>query len=217
MGLCDMLLTPKIALVAGGDWSPIETAFDLYVAVDRACLTLLEKKLPLAWAIGDFDSVSVLEREGIQAAAGQFTLAPAEKEDTDTELALKLIFEAYPEAQVTIFGAFGGRLDHLVSNLFLPSDPALAPFMAQISLVDSQNHISYLSAGKHQLFPKNERYISFMLEGEGKLEISGAKYELSASNFFRKKIYSSNEFTNNPIEVTVPSGYLVVLRTRDRS
>lgn len=212
-----MPLMPKIALLAGGDKAPIDEVFDLYVGVDRACLHLLEQGLPLDWAIGDFDSVSVAELKEIQAVAKKFTSAPAEKDDTDTELALKLIFEAYPKAQVTIFGAFGGRIDHLMSNLFLPSEPALAPFMEQIILRDPQNQISYRPAGKHQLFPKNETYISFMLEGEGELTIIGAKYELTKDNFFQKKIYSSNEFTNKPIEVTVPSGYLIVIRSKDRS
>lgn len=211
---------PNIALFAGGDLSrlPSLTTFDLYVGVDRACLFLLEKGLQLDWAVGDFDSVTDTEFEKIKAAAGKIHQSPAEKDDTDTELALKVIFEEYPESEVTIFGAFGGRIDHFLSNLFLPSEPALAPFMEQIHLVDAQNDISYLPVGQHSLFPKKSyKYISFMLEGHGELEISGAKYELSASNFFPKKIYSSNEFTNNPIEVTVPSGYLVVFYTRDGS
>ena len=36
-------------------------------------------------------------------------------------------------------------------------------------------------------------YVSFMADGDADLAISGAKYNLDASNFF-KKIYSSNEF-----------------------
>ncbi|MFC5632005.1 MULTISPECIES: thiamine diphosphokinase [Streptococcus] len=211
---------PNIALFAGGDLSRLTSQpnFDLYVGVDRGCLFLLENELPLDWAVGDFDSVTDTEFEKIKAAAGKIHQSPAEKDDTDTELALKVVFEKYPNADVTIFGAFGGRIDHFLSNIFLPSEPALARFMKQIHLLDVQNQMSYLPAGKHRIFPKNAyKYVSFMLEGQGELVITGAKYELSASNFFPKKIYSSNEFTNNPIEVTVPSGYLIVLYTRDRS
>ena len=46
----------------------------------------------------------------IQSAAKDCRLAPAEKDDTDTELALKIIFQLYPEAEVTIFGALVAEL-----------------------------------------------------------------------------------------------------------
>lgn len=210
---------PKIALYAGGDLSGVTIAerFDLYVGVDRACLFLLEHQLPLDWAVGDFDSVTAAEFDYLRTKAKKLIQAPAEKDDTDTELALKLIFEQYPEAQVTVFGAFGGRMDHLLSNVFLPSDPQLAPYMTQISLLDEQNTIYYRPAGSHRIFPSPDRtYVSFLVEGGGQLSIDGARYNLNPANFFTKKIYSSNEFTNDSIEVMLDKGYLVVLQTRDR-
>ena len=102
---------PKIALFVGGELDWFTTDFDYFVGVDRACLYLLELGLPLDLAVGDFDSVSELELDVIQSTAKSCKKASAEKNDTDTELALKLIFQAYPEAEVTIFGAFGGRID----------------------------------------------------------------------------------------------------------
>lgn len=60
-------------------------------------------------------------------------------------------------------------------------------------------------------------YISFLQEGDGELTILGAKYELTSSNYFQKKIYSSNEFVDSPIHVTVPNGYVIIIQTRDRS
>ena len=127
-----MLSMPKIALFVGGELDWFTTDFDYFVGVDRACLYLLELGLPLDLAVGDFDSVSELELDVIQSTAKSCKKASAEKNDTDTELALKLIFQAYPEAEVTIFGAFGGRIDHMLSNVFLVSDPQLAPFMDRI-------------------------------------------------------------------------------------
>lgn len=209
---------PRVALVSGGDLSALEKGFDLYVAVDRACLYLIENEFPLDWAVGDFDSVSREEFDRISQVAGQLYQSPAEKDDTDTELALKLIFATHPDAEVTIFGAFGGRMDHQLSNLFLPSDAELTEFMSQINLVDTQNHISYRPAGRYQIFPEqNKTYISFLLEGDGDLQIIGAKYELTKDNFFRKKIYSSNEFVFGPIEINLTEGYVIVMQTRDRS
>lgn len=207
----------RVALVSGGDLSALEKGFDLYVAVDRACLYLIENDFPLDLAVGDFDSVSREEFDRISQVAGQLYQSPAEKDDTDTELALKLIFATHPDAEVTILGAFGGRMDHQLSNLFLPSDAELTEFISQISLVDAQNHISYRPAGRHQILPEqNKTYISFLLEGDGDLQIIGAKYELTKDNFFRKKIYSSNEFLSGPIEISLTEGYVIVMQTRDR-
>lgn len=123
-----MLSMPKIALFVGGELEWFATDFDYFVGVDRACLRLLELGLPLDLAAWDFDSVSRSELEMIQSAAKIVWLLQLKKDDTDTELALKIIFQLYPEAEVTIFGAFGGRIDHMLSNIFLVSDPELAPF-----------------------------------------------------------------------------------------
>ncbi|MBM7635233.1 thiamine diphosphokinase [Streptococcus saliviloxodontae] len=207
----------KIALIAGGDQSRLSPDFDYYVGVDRGCLFLLESGLSLDMAVGDFDSVTADEWKLIETQSKVLIKAAAEKDDTDTELALKEIFKRYPQSQVYLYGVFGGRLDHLMSNIFLPSDPDLAPFMQQIHLLDDQNQLSYCPAGKHRLYPREGMtYISFMTEGEGLLTIKGAKYELDASNFFKKKNYSSNEFTNKPIDITLTEGYVLVIYTKDR-
>lgn len=208
----------RIALFAGGDLSGVTTDFDYLVGVDRGSLFLLENGLSLDMAVGDFDSVSEGDFARISATAGQMIQAPAEKDDTDTELALKTVFTQFPQAQVSVFGAFGGRIDHMMSNIFLPSDPALAPFMQQLSLVDQQNLIQFYPAGQHSIFPKEGMaYVSFMTDGDAQLTILGAKYELTAENFFQKKVYSSNEFAGQPIEVRFDRGYLIVIYSKDRS
>ena len=66
--------------------------------------------MPLALAVGDFDSVTQEERKVIQKRAQHFVQARPEKNDTDLELALLTIFEQNPQAEVTIFGALGGAL-----------------------------------------------------------------------------------------------------------
>lgn len=208
----------KIALFSGGDLISFTGDFDYYVGIDRGSLFLLENGLSLDMAVGDFDSVSVEEFQIIQKQAKKIIKAPAEKDDTDTEMALKEIFKAFPQALVTIFGAFGGRLDHLMSNVFLPEDPVLSPFMRQIQLKDQQNSIEFYPAGCHIVFPqKDMTYVAFMTEGDGDLTIEGAKYNLTSSNFFKKKIYSSNEFVGQPIKISLDFGYLIVIHSKDRS
>lgn len=207
---------PKIGVFTGGHLDHYRLDFDLLVGVDRGALFLAENQLPLAVAIGDFDSVTAEELAMIRAVADEVIVAPAEKDDTDTELALKLIFERFPDAEVTLFGAFGGRLDHTLSNLFLPTEKALTPFMMQLRLEDGQNTVSYRPAGTHAIFPeKGKTYIAFMSEAD--LTITGAKYELTADQFFKKKIYGSNEFqANQPILVTSETDDIIIIQSVDR-
>ncbi|HFR3662686.1 TPA: thiamine diphosphokinase [Streptococcus suis] len=207
----------KIAVVAGGSFDCLSEPADLYVGVDAGSLRLLDHSLPLDWAIGDFDSVTPEELGRIQDLAERFLQAPAEKDDTDLELALKEVFKAYPQAQVRIYGALGGRMDHMMSNLFLPAEPDLSAFMEQIELVDCQNVVRFRPAGQHRLSPiAGMKYISFMPSDQSCLTIRHAKYPLDASNYFFKKCYSSNEFIDRDIDIQLDQGYVVLIYSKDK-
>ncbi|MGU7918968.1 thiamine diphosphokinase [Streptococcus suis] len=207
----------KIAVIAGGSFDCLPEPADLYVGVDAGSLRLLDHSLPLDWAIGDFDSVTPEELGRIKNLAERFLQAPAEKDDTDLELALKEVFKAYPQAQVRIYGALGGRMDHMMSNLFLSAEPDLAAFMEQIELVDSQNIVRFRPAGQHRLSPiAGMKYISFMPSDQSRLTIRHAKYPLDTSNYFFKKCYASNEFIDRDIDIQLDQGYVVLIYSKDK-
>ena len=196
----------------------LETDFDVFVGVDAGSLFLLQHQLPLDMAIGDYDSVSPADFQQIEQAAKELIQTPAEKDDSDLELALKTVFERYPQAQTRVFGALGGRIDHLLSNLFLASEPDLAPFMEQIELVGADNRILFRPAGQHRLSPiEGMTYISFMPADGSRLTIKNAKYPLREENFFFKKCYSSNEFLDGDIQIELDTGYVVIIYSKDRS
>lgn len=208
----------KVALFAGGDLDLLETDFDVFVGVDAGSLFLIKHRLPLDLAIGDFDSVSPAEFELISQAAKEVIQAPAEKNDTDLELALKTVFTKYPQAHATVYGALGGRVDHFLSNLFLASEPDLAPFMEQIELAGADNRIIFRPAGQYTISPVTSMsYISFMPSDGSHLTIQNAKYPLREENFFFKKCYSSNEFLKGDIHIELDAGYVVVIYSKDRS
>ncbi|HFI0699899.1 TPA: thiamine diphosphokinase [Streptococcus suis] len=208
----------KVAVIAGGSFDCLPEPADLYVGVDAGSLRLLDHFLPLDWAIGDFDSVTSEELGQIREMAEWFLRAPVEKDDTDLELALKEIFKAYPQAQVRIYGALGGRMDHMMANLFLAAEPDLAAFMEQIELVDSQNIVRFRPSGRHVIQPiQGMTYISFMPSDQSRLTIRHAKYPLDASNYFFKKCYSSNEFIDRDIDIQLDQGYVVLIYSKDKN
>ena len=120
----------KAAVFAGGERGHYRTDFDCFCRCGSRFALGFRGKLPLALAVGDFDSVTEEERQVIQKRALRFVQAQPEKDDTDLELALLTIFEQNPQAEVTIFGALGGRIDHMLANVFLPSNPKFGALYA---------------------------------------------------------------------------------------
>ena len=208
----------KIALFAGGTIDSFQMDFDLFIGVDRGSLFLIEQGICPDLAIGDFDSVSEEELALICSQSKEVLQAQPEKDDTDLELAVKAVFARYPQAQVTIFGAFGGRLDHTLANIFLPSNPEITPYMQQIRLCNAQNELRYCPQGRHEIKPvAGMNYLAFMPVDDGRLTIEGAKYPLNESNYFFKKVYASNEFIDEPVFLECQSDYVIVIYSKDRS
>ena len=208
----------KIALFAGGTIDSFQMDFDLFIGVDRGSLFLIEQGICPDLAVGDFDSVSEKELALIYSQSKEVLQAQPEKDDTDLELAVKAVFARYPQAQLTIFGAFGGRLDHTLANIFLPSDPEITPYMQQIRLCSAQNELSYCPQGRHEIKPvAGMNYLAFMPADDGRLTIEGAKYPLNESNYFFKKVYASNEFIDEPVFLECQSDYVIVIYSKDRS
>lgn len=208
----------KIALFAGGTIDSFQMDFDLFIGVDRGSLLLIEQGICPDLAVGDFDSVSEKELALIYSQSKEVLQAQPEKDDTDLELAVKAVFARYPQAQLTIFGAFGGRLDHTLANIFLPSNPEITPYMQQIRLCNAQNELRYCPQGRHEIKPvAGMNYLAFMPADDGRLTIEGAKYPLNESNYFFKKVYASNEFIDDPVFLECQSGYVIVIYSKDRS
>lgn len=208
----------KIALFAGGTIDSFQMDFDLFIGVDRGSLFLIEQGIRPDLAVGDFDSVSEVELALICSQSKEVLQAQPEKDDTDLELAVKAVFARYPQVQVTIFGAFGGRLDHTLANIFLPSNPEITPYMQQIRLCNAQNELRYCPQGRHEIKPvAGMNYLAFMPADDSRLTIEGAKYPLNESNYFLKKVYASNEFIDEPVFLECQSGYVIIIYSKDRS
>lgn len=93
--------------------------------------------------VGDLDS---LDPEAVAAAAASVPVLRhrADKDESDTELAL---LEAVRRGatRVTVLGALGGpRLDHALANVWLLAHPALAG--TRVVLLDAQVRVTLLSA-----------------------------------------------------------------------
>lgn len=68
--------------------------------------------------VGDMDSLPADERARLEAAGCRLVQVPAEKDETDLELAIRLAAQE-DAREVLIFGALGGRPDQYLANVML--------------------------------------------------------------------------------------------------
>ena len=191
--------------------------FDRVIAVDRG--------LNAAWAlgivpdviVGDFDSADPAaladfrRREHIVWEVHQ-----PEKDDTDTELAIKRA-AAMGAGYIVLLGATGGRLDHLLGNIHL-----LYPCLqrgVEACILDPGNKLYLIDGEKH--FKRREvwgTYISFLpLTEEVKgITLRGFKYPLTDKDIaIGTSLCISNELAADEAVITLQDGVLIVVESRD--
>ena len=137
-----------------------------FIGVDGGCLKLMEEELPIDLAIGDFDSISLEDKEALKNYASNMIEFPSEKDFTDFEEALMWVAKSYPQQKVHVLGAFGGRVDHAISCLWAMFRPELQALIPYLSLEDEWNHISFLIPGDYVIEKLDyTKYLSFITTG----------------------------------------------------
>ncbi len=105
------------------------------------------KKTPHT-VIGDMDSLSEDELQKLKDDGANILQFPAEKDETDLEIALKFATEQGAN-WIRIIGAIGGRFDQMLANVYLLSLPELRN--CDVALVAGNQKLQILYAGEHHL------------------------------------------------------------------
>ena len=167
--------------------------------------------------IGDFDSVKedTLSFFKNQTAIVWKELNPI-KDDTDTEFAIRQAIELGTK-ELTLLGATGTRLDHVLGNIALLGIGL--NYQVQMQLVDAHNRIRLIEESFK--ISKKEQFGSYvsLIPYQGdvtQLTLKGFKYPLE--NFTLKLFNSlgiSNEIIEKEAEITFEKGLLLVIESRD--
>lgn len=113
-------------------WPGWDAGIDLVIAADGGARHAAALGVRLDRWIGDGDSVDAAELRALHDAGVPIQRVPADKDETDTELAV-LAAVASGAIDITLLGALGGqRLDHELANLALLAHPGLADREARI-------------------------------------------------------------------------------------
>ena len=97
--------------------------FDLVLGADGGARYACTLNVTLDAIIGDMDSLSDLEQQGIRNT--EFVSYPAEKNETDLELALLYAGEQGAD-QIVMVGVMGGRMDMTIANILLITHTSLS-------------------------------------------------------------------------------------------
>ena len=90
----------------------------MIICCDGAARHLIKIKIRPDIVLGDMDSLEVSRLAALSDEGIKIIEYPARKDFTDTELALDYALNLKPAA-IYIWGALGGRIDHILANVFL--------------------------------------------------------------------------------------------------
>jgi thiamine pyrophosphokinase len=125
-------------------WPGWASGVGLVVAADGGAHLATDLGVKIDLWVGDGDSLGQMELDRLRAAGVPIELARADKDESDTELAL-LAALGRGASEVTILGGLGGkRFDHAIANVALLAHPALGGRPAR--LLDDQTRVTLLSA-----------------------------------------------------------------------
>lgn len=125
---------------------------DRGIELCRACEVIPD------YLIGDFDSADKNSVDWARKNKIPLEKYPADKDFTDTQLALSRADEIFGEYVGILTGCFGGRFDHAYSTIF-----TCAAIERQIFLADEREIVIYLRGGEETSIKFNKKPIAVSL------------------------------------------------------
>ena len=164
--------------------------------------------------VGDLDSIAKSDFNSLMEAGVEVIKFPAQKDATDTELAVQLAMERGCD-EVILLGATGTRLDHTMANVFLLR--MLLEKGIKGIIADEHNEIEMIN-NNISLVREDDIKISLVPVG-GKVTgvtTEGLYYPLKDATLeFGSTWGISNEFSEDMAGVTIKEGLLLVIRSKD--
>lgn len=164
--------------------------------------------------IGDLDSLSDQTYQRLLDNGVSIVRHPVDKSSSDLELSLLRAAEL-GAAEITLLGALGGRLDHLLFNLQLFLHPEL--IRIHFSLLSDSVMARCIRPGASFRFSTNpgEQVSLLPLSDQVRGVVSeGLLYPLEVSDLERGRSLSlSNQATAHEAQVSVQEGHLLLIHT----
>lgn len=207
-------MTDCCVIFAGGE--PVSADTIDRECVENAYVICADKGLLLAQSLGivpdlilgDFDSLEYTPQ------GNNVMSYPVEKDDTDLMLAINMgLKEGF--STFTIYGACGGRLDHMIGNIECLA--LLVKNGASGEIVGDNERIRLLTPGVHSVKRKvgfSMSLFAYSAEVTG-LSISGTKYTTDKATLKKASTLGvSNVITDDNARISFDSGILMIIESR---
>jgi len=191
-------------------------ADDMLIGVDGGTRHALALGLVPSVVIGDMDSIPGEDLQRLDPVLTRIIRFPHDKDETDLELALHHALEAGVD-EVVLMGAFGGRLDQMVANLALLTDPTLRG--VDIRCEDGLEN-AFFTCDQCRVDGDPGDIISLIpwgVEAAG-VTTSGLRWPLKDETLFPSNTRGiSNELVEASATIQIRSGLLLVIQRRQGS
>jgi thiamine pyrophosphokinase len=180
------------------------------IAADGGAGHLLELDHLPDVIIGDMDSLAAEARTRLETAGVHFVNHPADKDQTDLELAL-LYAAAHYSDEILLFGLLGGRLDQTLANILLLTHPALSG--RRVHLLNQRERAWVIEAEGRITGTVGDTVSLIPLRGDVHIvSTTGLRWPLRQERLaFGLARGISNVMTAAVATVTVQSGYLLCI------
>lgn len=189
-------------------------AGDVLIAADGGLRHLQQLgRQPFA-LIGDLDSVSAEDVAAAQRGGARILRHPPAKDETDLELALNFALEAGFTC-IRLAGMLGGRVDHLLGNLFLLAQPVLAGLDVRIE--EGNQEIFLIRAHGQIDGHAGERVSLLALQGAAHgVTTTGLQYPLRGETLWAYRARGiSNVMSAARAEVHLQQGQILCIHYRE--
>ena len=180
------------------------------IAADGGATALLQCGLMPQLLIGDLDSLPAAQLSRLQHAGCAVVRHPAEKDETDLELALLSAVQRGAR-RILVFGALGGRWDQSLANVALLALPELAG--CEVVLRDGDQTVR-LIRDRVRLEGAPDSVVSLLPFGGAAAGITTANLAYPLADAVLRLERSrgvSNRIISSPAEVQLRSGMLLVI------
>lgn len=189
----------------------------MVIAADGGAQLARRCGLVVQVVIGDMDSIEAAELTRLRAAGAQVLRHPADKDETDLELALKWAV-GQGCRRLRVFGALGDRLDQSLANVHLLALPELRD--CDVQLVDGRQRAWLLRPGAHDIHGAAGDSVSLLpLTGPARgIVTRGLRWELRDEDLAPGPARGvSNELIASRAGLRFSEGLLLVVHTQGRA
>ena len=188
---------------------------DTFIAADGGTRHALALGLKPSAVIGDLDSLDEETIKKLEKDGTRIMRFPADKNETDFELALKFAVEA-SFREILVVAALGGRLDQTLGNLALLTDPSLAGL--DIRVEDGVEEAFFVRTRSRVEGSPGDIVSLIPWGGEAKgVSAQGLRWPLKGETLYPQKTRGiSNELLGETASLSLESGLLLVVHTHHR-